>query len=143
MTKTLSQQNNVITVNGLIEKINIEIESAVPTRQKMITDLKMMNFKIRPLSGDLFSIPANTDISLLTSLWKIGKIEEVVKVAVATLNEDDIESFFYYLEDLQGRLGHIVDYDYDIDNNASRGSLQKKLVKLEIFRDPEYGEIAN
>lgn len=139
----MDESKRKTTVHGLIQKITAEVEHAVPTRQKMIADLKMMNFKVRPLSGDLFSIPASNDLSLLTSLWKIGKIEEVVKVAVKTLDDDDIESFFLHLEDLQGRLGHFMDYDYDTQTNTSTGSVRKKLIKLEIFRDPEYGDVTN
>lgn len=134
------KKNKATTVRDLINRISIEIEVATPTKKQLISDLKMMSFKVRPLSGDLFSISANTDISLLTSLWRIGKIEEVVKVAIDVLSESEMDSFFRYLDELQERLGNNANLD-DIQPVRKRAS--RKLVKLEIFRDPDYGLLEN
>lgn len=134
------KKNKAITVRDLIDKISSEIEVATPTKKQIIADLKMMSFKVRPLSGDLFSISANSDISLLTSLWRIGKIEEVVRIAVDVLSESEMESFFHYLDDLQERLGSVTDTN---DSQPVRQRASQKLVKLEIFRDPDYGLLEN
>lgn len=125
MQKPYNNRNAV----DYIHRIATEIEGVQPTKQAMIADLKMMNLKIRPLSGDLFSIPSNKDISFIQSLWKVGKIEAIVQTAIKELGEEEVEVLFDYLEKLEQEL------------EKNQASKKTKIVKLEIFRDREIDEM--
>lgn len=130
MNRKIKEKRSAV---DLIRRIATEIEGVTPAKQTMIADLKMMNFKIRPLSGDLFSLSTTPDMAFLLSLWRIGKIEEIVKTALQTLDDIEMESFFDYLEWLEERLQH---HPQNVQASLTDNT-KSQLVKLEVFRDQE------
>lgn len=135
--QTAKKQN----AQELIKKIALEIESATPTATQMIAELKMMQFKIRPLTGDLFDLTSVHTLPFLTSLWRIGKIEEVVRTAADTLEESELETLFDYVDSLQDKLDN--GFGYDEKGSFVALANPTKLLKLEVFRDADIDRFVN
>lgn len=123
------------TLNGamdLIKRVTQEVERIRPTREEMIGEIKMMNFKVRSLGGDIFEAVAR-DMGFVESLWKTGKIEEIIGNSINLLNETDKEIVFRFLDDLE--------YQAEQRMNSAVSSLSPqeqdkiRVFKMEIFRE--------
>ena len=114
-----------------IREVIDEVNLVNPSTDEMIADIKMMNFTLRPLSGDIFSL-AERQLGLLESLWKIGKIEEIVTRATDSLSADERIVFFNYIDSLEAQMQNKI---AESINKLSPAEQKKfKLVKLEVFR---------
>lgn len=130
MKKISGQEKNKVL--DLIKKITFEIESARPSRERMIEDIKMMNFKIRPLVGDIFEL-AKREMGFLESLWKIGKIEEIVFGGVSKLNDEEREIFFHYLNNFQSQIERKI--SSIMKQSLPEGSKNAYVLELEIIKE--------
>lgn len=97
---TIKNSKNPSLVLEIINKIKKEIEEVRIPREKMIQELKMMNFKIKPVIGDLFQAAKKQDL-FLESLWKIGKIDKIVSFYIDQLSEEEKKILFQYLENFK------------------------------------------
>lgn len=129
------------TAQDFIRKISVEIEQVVPSQNEMIAEIKMMRFKIRPLVGDLFSLSGSHRGPLITSLWKLGKIEETMHSAFETLDQDEMDDLFDYLDELQKKLNQ--GFGYDENGTFFADAHPTHMLKLEIFRDPHHSDLHN
>ncbi len=113
----------------LIQEITSEFDH-LPPQEVMVQEIKMMNFKVRPVSGDIFHFKQKEQ-SFLESLWKMGRIEEIVAQKVPLMNKTEQESFFTYLENLQmqlkGKQLALAKEATEID--------ESQIVEFEIIRD--------
>jgi len=125
----VQQRNKVL---DLIKKITLEIEAAKPSRERMIEDIKMMKFKIRPLFGDVFEL-VRREMGFLESLWKIGKIEELVSGGVPKLNDEEKEVFFRYLNDFQNQIERKI--SSIIRKLPAEESKNMRVLELEIVKE--------
>lgn len=117
----------------LIRKVTDEVENINPTRDEMISDIKMMKFKIRSISGNIFDL-TNQKFGFVESLWRVAKIEEIVAGAIDTFNDKDREILFRFLDNLemsvQEKIFAMVDQLPPDDRERAR------VLKVEIFREP-------
>lgn len=111
------------TALNLIKKIDGEIISVTPSRETMLEDIKMMQFKIRPLTGNVFDL-ARQENRFLEALWKTGKIEEIISQVLPQLDKKERETFFHYLRHLQSSLGEKITYGENV-----------KIFEFEVFRE--------
>ncbi len=116
----------------LIRKVTSEVEQSLPAKDIMLQDIKMMNFKVKPVSGDIFSL-AKKEIVFLQSLWKLGKIDEIVTDKIDLLDQDEQDVFFNYMEDLQQRTQN--DIASSIQQLPKRDQKKMKVLEFEIFKD--------
>jgi hypothetical protein len=81
-----------------------------PATDKMYEEVRMMNFKIRPLQGDVSFLNLN-DQRLIEVLWQLGKLDEFFQKEFTGLPTKQKEVFFQYFESLhnrlQGQLNHL------------------------------------
>jgi|SRR3989344_4546195 len=124
-----------------IRKIAFELGRKVPPTGEMVADLKMMRFKIRPISGDLFTLNSGNRGSLLISMWRLGKIEETVRVAFKTLPTEEMESLFDYLDEIQEKFNQ--GFGYDENGTFFANTRPTRMLRLEIFRDSISGDAEN
>lgn len=132
MNKTKKQENN--RALELIKKITWEIKNARPSKEKMLEEIKMMNFKIRPIVGDVFEIAKRKEI-FLESLWKIGKIEQIISGIMNKLTEEERDMFLQFMERLQSQMEEKLT---SFLSNPSQSFDEKKeitILELEIFKE--------
>lgn len=82
----LSQYQQVVVLNK-------------PTLAIMLDEIKMMNFKIRPLSGDVSIIRA-MDSKLIEMVWNLGKLDQLYREKERFLKLKDRELFVKFFESM-------------------------------------------
>ncbi len=70
-----------------------------PTLAIMLDEIKMMNFKIRPLSGDVSLIRA-MDSKLIEMVWNLGKLDQLYREKQQYLKLKDRELFMRFFESM-------------------------------------------
>ena len=90
----------------------------------------MMGFKIRPLVGDISAIAKMHD-EVVRSLWKIGKIDEIISNSIYELEEDDQERLIDYLKKMESEAENRIRDSIQKKKNVSK----KQLLKIEVFKD--------
>lgn len=115
----------------LIKKLTFELEYSKPSKEKMIEDLKMMNFKIRSLFGDI-AVLANCQNSFLEALWKIGKLEETVAEGINILDEEEKKIFFNLIENIKDRVQKKI---YLQVNHSFSESRETSVLEIEILKE--------
>jgi hypothetical protein len=120
------------TALDLINKMAIEVEKKMPSQKEMLNDIKMMNFKIHPVSGDIFSI-TKKEIGFIESLWKLGKIEEMMTDKIELLDDEEKDVLYSYLDEMQIKTqNNIAD---NIQRLSKKDQRQLKILEFEIFKD--------
>lgn len=111
----------------VIEKIMRVIDEPPVETDRLVQEMKLWQFKIRHLSGD-FTRAGFFESGIVRSLWKIGKIEEIVEDSFDSLSTREKEILMEYLDTLD-----------DMEPYTSAGFDGKKgvMVKLEIFKDDD------
>jgi hypothetical protein len=125
-------KSNKINALDLIQKINEDIERHKPSKEAMMEDIKMMNFKVKPVSGDIFSL-TKKDIGFIESLWRLGKVEEMVSDKLEHLAENEKDIFFNYLDDLQVRTQQEI--AVAISQLSKKEQKKMEFLELEIFKE--------
>lgn len=93
------------TAVALIQKIKREIEESQPSIHTMIEEVKMMQFIIKPIHGDLSSL-IKKDHTFVTALWKLGKIDHIIHTEAEQLDSKEKKLFFNYIEHQRLSLSH-------------------------------------
>ena len=86
-----------------------------PAYEQLVNEVRLMNFKIRPLSGNVASLDFKNE-ELIEALWCLGKLDEFSKGAILTIGSKDQEAFFRLVNEL-------------------RWSFQEKLNKVRLARE--------
>jgi len=124
-------KNGKNSVYQLVEKLILEIDQSSPSREQMLTDIKYMNYRIRPIGGDIFILAGKHD-HLLRSLWKLSKIEEAVVHAANTLDDKQRDVFFDYIDSFENQMQrHIQD---SMEKLSKSERLPFKTMTLEVSR---------
>jgi hypothetical protein len=125
---TLSMRRR--TAFDIIKQIHTEVEDQGLSLEAMVRDIQMMGFKIRPLVGDISAI-VNMHDEVVRSLWKIGKIDEIINDSLYELEEDDQDRLIEYLNKVESDAENRIR-----DSMQKRKSVSKKqLLKIEVFKD--------
>ncbi len=118
------------TAFDIIKQIHSEVEEQGLSLEAMVRDIQMMGFKIRPLVGDISTIAKMHD-EVVRSLWKIGKIDEIINSSIYDLEEDDQDRLIDYLKKMETQAE-----DHIRESIQKRNKLSKKqLLKIEVFKD--------
>lgn len=71
-----------------------------PEMGEMVYDVRMMNFKIRPISGDITELDyGNNDF--IEALWSLGKLDEFFRLEFDSIDLDEKDAFFRMINDLR------------------------------------------
>jgi len=103
-----------------------------PSGQRALNEVKMMNFKIHPLSGNLDnSLILNNDFIEL--LWNLGKAEELFKQFFNKLSPQDKKTFLKMFENFSDILQKKF---YFTNFSAEKISSQSSpTLEIEVFRE--------
>lgn len=80
----------------LYERIHLfqqEILTKKPEPEQMYHEVRMMNFKVRPVVGDMSQLDFGNS-EFIDALWSIGKLDEFFRTEVARISKDEKRVFF-------------------------------------------------
>ncbi len=127
-----------LTALDIIRYISTEVEEKATPLEIKIRDVQMMRFKVRSLIGDI-SLVHKMDTEIIESLWKMGKIDQIISEHIDDISEDDQDTLMSYFHSVESYMRETIRHSFELKPvSAKHGTL-----KLEIFKETELQEICN
>lgn len=102
-----------------------------PTIDEMVSDVRMMNFKVRPVYGNISKLNfKNTDF--INALWSLGKLDEFFKEEFPQVEDEDRETFFKLVDDMRVSLQQKLNTAYNTEKTLKK---EKLFFEIEIYKD--------
>lgn len=108
-----------------------KIAEEKPTEQIMYAELQMMNFRVRPLQGDV-SILNLKDRELLAVLWQLGKLDEFFQTQYTQLSLPQRKTFFHLFDNLHQK------YQEQLNTLNLKSSQEMNItstIEMEIYKE--------
>lgn len=115
----------------IIKQIMTEVEDAPPTQDVMRSEVQMMGFKIRQITGDADTL-SQLDNKVIKSLWKIGKIDQIISDSFDYLDEDDQDRLLDYLHAVEMTTEQHLQQSIKTKKIPGKKS---QVLKLEVFKN--------
>ncbi len=77
------------------------ILSSKPTLPQMISEIYLMQFKVRPVTGNITAIDFKNE-KLIDTLWTLGKLDQFAKDAVKKIPQSEQDIFLHLVNELKG-----------------------------------------
>ncbi len=77
--------------------------SKKPALDEMISEVRLMNFKIRPVSGNISTLNFK-NMEFIDALWSLGKLDEFFRVEFPKIEDADKDIFFRLVEEMRTNL---------------------------------------
>lgn len=115
-----------------IRDFQLTILSKKPGSQEMIHDVRMMNFKLRPLSGNVSDLDFS-NFDFIDALWSLGKLDEFFREEYDSVSDDEKDAFYRLVDDIR------VNFQQQL-NKANIASIDfeetpKQMFEVEIIKD--------
>ncbi len=105
-----------------IQQFQRETLGNKPTVDQMVYEVRLMNFKIRPVAGNI-SIVNFRNADLIDALWSLGKLDEFFRQKIKNISAKDQAAFMRLV-------------------NEIRWNYQEKLNSVRLIHsDPSFDEI--
>lgn len=102
-----------------------------PSVEKMMDEIRMMNFRVRPINGDISAING-MDIKLIEMIWNLGKLDELYRGKERLLNQKDRKLFVKFFQSIHERfqkeLGYLKLVRTEDEDNST-------ILEMEVFRE--------
>jgi len=137
--KSLRKNEKKEDVISLLSYYQKTVIANKPSLEIMLDEIKMMNFKIRPLSGD-FSVINGMDSKLIEMIWNLGKLDQLYREKKKLLKSKDRELFMKFFESLhekfQKDLGSMKFKNVDRSESSN-------ILEMEVFREAPRRRMVN
>lgn len=116
-----------------IKEFQLELVEKKPDLKQMVHEVRMMNFKIRPIYGNITNLDfGNTEF--IDALWSIGKLDEFFRRETPRVPESEKPIFFRIVNDLRIELQQrLKSANIDGINIAKQEPVS--IFELEIIKD--------
>jgi hypothetical protein len=87
----------------LYERIHLfqqEILTKKPAHEQMYHEVRMMNFKVRPVAGDMSQLDFGNS-EFIDALWSIGKLDEFFRNEVERISKEEKKVFFDLVDEMR------------------------------------------
>ncbi len=119
----------------LFEKIKdfqLSVLAKKPTAQDMMHEVRMMNFKIRPLSGNVTDLDFG-NMEFIDALWSLGKLDEFFRTEYQNVTDEEQDAFFRLVDDIR------LNFQQQL-NKANIATVEfeeapKQMFEVEIIKD--------
>ncbi len=106
--------------------------SKKPPLSQMYDEVRMMRFKIRPLTGEITQLNFNNE-QFIEMLWGLGKLDEFFQKHINDFNESQKLVFFRIFDELHKKFQN----KFNKIQMAKSNTLQpdQSVFEMEIFKD--------
>lgn len=123
----------------LLETFQRNVLQKKPLIQDMITEVRMMKFKVKPVQGDFSNVNfKNTEF--IEILWSLGKLDEFFQAQYAQVKEEDRGAFFAYFESLQKKFQEELNR-LNLRHEVQPGKMA--VLEMEIFKERRRNKRSN
>ncbi|PIV62792.1 hypothetical protein COS12_01035 [Candidatus Roizmanbacteria bacterium CG01_land_8_20_14_3_00_33_9] len=102
-----------------------------PSIGQMWEELRMMRFKVRPTSGDIYQVNLN-DTRFVEILWNLGKLDELFQREVKLIDKSEREIFYRFFDDTYRRFQDMLN---QLNLRKPFQIRTPSFLKMEIFRE--------
>ena len=71
-----------------------------PAIEQMIYEVRLMNFKIRPVTGNISTVNFHNS-DLIDALWSLGKLDEFYRQEIKNISSKDQEAFLRLVNEIR------------------------------------------
>jgi hypothetical protein len=122
-------------VVGLFHSFQRDVLDNKPSFSQMYDDVRMMQFKVRPVNGDVSELNFDND-SFIEALWSLGKLDQFFHAHVTILSKEEKKVFYKLFDSLyqqyQGVLNGVNLRPDQFDRPETRPETG---FEVEIFRE--------
>ncbi len=137
--KSLRKNEKREDVISLLSYYQKTVIANKPSLEIMLDEIKMMNFKIRPLSGD-FSVINGMDSKLIEMIWNLGKLDQLYREKENLLKSKDRKLFMKFFESLHEKFQKDLGF-MNIKNVEQ--SEPSNILEMEVFREAPRRRMVN
>lgn len=123
-----------INKTDLYEKIKsfqLKTFSQKPSIEEMIQEVRMMNFKVRPVYGNIAKLDFKNG-AFIDALWSLGKLDEFFRDEVVGIEDEEREIFFKIIEEMRASFQKQLNRT-QISDKTPKGD--PTFFEIEIFKD--------
>jgi len=102
-----------------------------PSIGQMWEELRMMRFKVRPTSGDIYQVNLN-DTRFVEILWNLGKLDELFQREVKLIDKSEREIFYRFFDDTYRRFQDMLN---QLNLRKPFQIRTPSFLEMEIFRE--------
>lgn len=121
------QNHDVLAIINNFKKI---IDSKPPVN-KMIEEVRMMKFKVRPIQGDISEFNLENE-RLLETLWSLGKLDELFQKEFIDLSTKEKKVFIRIFDGLYQQFQSELN---GINLKRNKFGNSPPLLEMEIFKE--------
>ena len=125
------QKKNHTDVLDLVYSFQKKILENKPPQEQMYLDVRMMQFKIRPLQGDVSLLNLKNE-HFIEILWSLGKLDEFFQGHIKQVSNKQKNTFYKLFDELYARFQNElnkINLQKEKSNDISAG------FEMEIFKD--------
>lgn len=137
--KSLRKNEKREDVMSLLSYYQKTVIANKPSLEIMLDEIKMMNFKIRPLSGD-FSVINGMDSKLIEMIWNLGKLDQLYREKENLLKSKDRKLFMKFFESLHEKFQKDLGFMKLKNVEESEPS---NILEMEVFREAPRRRMVN
>ncbi len=118
----------------LYEKIKLFQQRTISNTQtveEMMSEVRMMNFKVRPVYGNISKLNLSNR-EFINALWSLGKLDEFFKDEFPNVEDEDREIFFKLVDDMRVSLQQQLNRAYNTDESPKS---EKLFFEIEIYKE--------
>jgi len=123
----------------LLEIFQKSVLQNKPPLIEMISEIRMMKFKIKPIQGDFSRVNFN-DHELINILWSLGKMDEFFQSQFPTLKVGQRNTFFNYFDSLQRKFQDDLN---KLNLREGHSTIKPSVLEMEIFKERSRGKKTN
>lgn len=97
----------------------------------MYEEVRMMNFKIKPLQGDI-SVINLKDKNFIEILWSLGKLDEFFHGHVEKISQSEQETFFKLIDEMYDKFQEDLN---TLDLKQEHFAQASSSFEMEIYKD--------
>jgi len=116
-----------------IKEFQEELLVKKPDIQQMVHEVRMMNFKVRPINGNISDLDFS-NMEFIDALWSLGKLDEFFRKEAPVISNAEKSVFFRIVNDLRVEMQHRL-RSANIDSAKSPQKNMAGVFELEIIKD--------
>lgn len=115
----------------LLEVFQKSVLQNKPSLEEMISEIRMMKFKIKPLQGDFSRVNFN-DHTLIEILWSLGKMDEFFQSRFSSIKVGQRGTFYHYFDSLQKKFQDDLN---KLNLREGYSTVRPSILEMEIFKE--------
>lgn len=122
----------------VLKKIKEALNKDYPFKKKY-DELKLSGFKIHPIFGDI-EILKKKEKELVSALWQIGKIEEIINKNYKNITVDELQAIFEFINFIKNKNQNFEISEENFLSQKLKNKNKDLNLEMEIFQEESFSK---